>query len=82
MKLTNPTNNQQAGMARAAKRKAKADAARIQRLYGERCSGIQINVMDIGKVFKVAERAMADSDISDNDLGDLIAAYVNEIRVN
>jgi hypothetical protein len=67
----------------AAKKQKKLNDARIQRLYGQRCSGIQIDIMDIGKVFKVAERAMAQQpDISDEQLGSEIAAYVEQIRKN
>jgi hypothetical protein len=70
---------------RAANRKAKAqkkkDDARIQRLYTARCSGIQINIMDIGKVFKVAEAGIV-AGMDDATLGDVIFAYVNEIRQN
>jgi hypothetical protein len=64
------------------KKQKKLNEQRIQRLYGQRCSGVQINIMDIGKVFKVAENAIAASDISDEDLGNMIAAYVDEIRQN
>lgn len=62
------------------KKQKKLNEQRIQRLYSQRCSGIEINIMDIGKVFKVAENAIAASDISDEDLGNLIYAYTNEIR--
>lgn len=62
---------------------AKLNDARINALYCQRCSGVQINVMDIGRVFKVANQAIVQQpDIDDADLGDEIVAFVNTIRCN
>jgi hypothetical protein len=58
----------------------KADA-RINRVYAQRCSGIEVNIMDIGKVFKVGQQAIAEG-ADDAALGDRIAAYVETIRQN
>ena len=56
---------------------------RIEALYYQRCSGIQINVMDIGRVFKAGHTAIATKpDIDDAALGDAIAAFVETIRKN
>lgn len=56
---------------------------RIERLYYARCSGIQIGIMDIGKVFKAGYDAIAaNENITDVALGDTIAAYVETIRHN
>jgi len=43
------------------KRKSKADTVRdrqIEAAYRARCCGIQINIMDIGKVFKEGRRLL------------------------
>lgn len=59
---------------------AKADA-RIQRIYGERCSGVQISVLDIDRIFTVGREAIEAGD-DDQALGDKIAALVETIRMN
>jgi hypothetical protein len=61
------------------KRQKKLNDQRIQRLYSARCSGIQIDIMDIGKVFAVAEAGIV-AGLDDQGLGDVIFAYVNGIR--
>jgi len=62
---------------------AKLNDERINRLCGQRCSGVQISIMDIPKVFKVANQAIVENaEISDQALGDKIAEYVNTIRKN
>ena len=64
-----------------AKQQAKLNEARVNRAYSTRCSGVQINVMDIGKVFKEGEKAIAEG-ADDQVLGDRIAAFVETIRHN
>lgn len=61
------------------KRQQNADAARIQRIYGQRCSGITIPILKTVDVFKVGEAAIAQG-ADDAALGDAIAAYVETIR--
>jgi hypothetical protein len=50
----------------------------IEEAYYARCSGISIDIMDIGKVFRVGRRAY-DAGL---DVGDAVAAYVETIRKN
>jgi hypothetical protein len=56
---------------------------RIERAYGAKCSGVQIDIMDIGKVFKVGQGFLANyPDATDQQLADRIAAFVETIRKN
>lgn len=68
------------------KRKSKADALRdkrVERLYYARCNGVQIDIMDIGRVFDTGRNAIAANPaITDAALGDAIAAFVQTIRHN
>jgi hypothetical protein len=67
----------------ANKKQKKLDEARINKAYTSRCSGIQISIMDIGKVFKAGEEALANNlDVSDEMLGDIIFDFVQTIRKN
>lgn len=63
------------------KRQQNAADKRIDAMYRLRCSGIQIDIMDIGKVFKVGYAAV-ERGAGDKELGDDIAAYVETIRKN
>jgi hypothetical protein len=56
----------------------KALDRQIERVYGQRCHGIQIDIYDIGKVFAVGRMAA----IEGRDIGDAIAAFVETIRKN
>jgi hypothetical protein len=60
------------------KRELKERERRIERAYYARCSGVQINVMDIFKVFRCGADAIA-AGASDAELGDKIAAFVASI---
>lgn len=59
----------------------KANERRIDTAYRAKCCGIGINIMDIGKVFKVGTVAIAEG-ADDGVLGDKIAAFVETIRKN
>lgn len=64
-----------------AKQQEKANDKRIESLYHQRCYGIQIDIMDIAKVFAAGKQAIA-AGVDDQDLGDAIAAFVQTIRKN
>jgi hypothetical protein len=64
-----------------AKRKKNPTDVRIERVYYANCSGIQINVMDIGKVFDVGRKAIADG-ADDAMLTARVVAFVETIRHN
>lgn len=60
---------------------SKADKAldrEIDKLYRENCTNIQINIMDIPRVFAEARKARAEG----RDMKDAIIAFVNSIRKN
>jgi hypothetical protein len=64
-------------------RQLKAAEKRVEKSYYARCSEIQIDIMDIGKVFKSGVAAIvANPGISDAELGDAVYAYVQTIRRN
>lgn len=52
---------------------------RVERAYYRTCSGVQINVLDIGKVF-TAGRAALDAGADETGLEAAIVAFVNTIR--
>jgi len=71
--------------ARKEKNMTKAEEKKIDKkvesLYYQRCSGIQINIMDIGAVFKVG-KAAALAGLSDEQIGNEIFNFVQTIRKN
>jgi hypothetical protein len=63
-------------------RQSKADKLidqRIERAYYKTCEGVQINIMDIGKVFEFGKLCVARGD-TDAELGTAIRGYVDTLR--
>jgi len=57
--------------------------ARIDRVYRRHCSGVQVNIMDIPKIFAVGHKAIADMPhITDDQLAIIITGYVATICKN
>ena len=65
-------------MARQSKKQVRS---RIERAYYASCTGVQIDIMDIGKVFRVGETAVAEG-ADDDALKSKIRAFVETIRKN
>lgn len=55
--------------------------ARVERAYYDTCSGIQIDIMDIGKVFQAGRNAIKDG-VDDETLRKVIRNFVESIRKN
>lgn len=56
---------------------------RVEAAYYARCRGIQINVMDISKVFDAGKKAIAsDPTITDEALAEAVFAFVQTIAKN
>lgn len=66
-----------------AKRAAAAERTRIERAYYASCSGIQISILDIGKVFEKGSALIAANPTIDDDaLSQGIYDFVQTIRKN
>jgi len=64
-------------------RAVKAAEKRTEKAYYKSCSGIQISVMDIGKVFKAGREAIfANPAISEDELQKVVFDFVQTIRKN
>jgi hypothetical protein len=66
---------------RGARSRERAIDARINRLYGQRCSGWQIDIMDIPKIFAAGRTTVnINPDITDEQLGDAIQYFTQQLR--
>lgn len=63
------------------KKAKKAQDARINSAYCKFCSGLQINIMDITKVFREGERLIA-AGVDDAALGAGLRAFTEVIAQN
>lgn len=54
----------------------------VERCYYDTCSGIQINIMDISKVFAAGRAAYAEGVTDPDELGARVRAFVETIRKN
>ena len=63
------------------KKELKARDKRIERAYYKTCSGIQINIFDISKVFKAGHAAL-DAGADEAGLEKAIFEFVQTIRQN
>jgi len=63
------------------KRQQKQIDKRIERAYYATCSGVQINIMDIGKVFDAGRKALAEG-ADEAGLKTAIVEFVETIRQN
>jgi hypothetical protein len=61
--------------------KVSASDRLIERIYRQSCSGVQIDIMDIDKVFSVGHAGIADG-LSVTDLTKVIVDFVQTIRKN
>jgi hypothetical protein len=68
-------------MTRKEKAEKKAIEQRIDLAYRRSCDRIQISVLDIGKVFEVGRKAIAEG-VDDAELEKRIRAFVETIRKN
>lgn len=68
-------------MRRKQSRAEKIADRRIDEAYRRGCSGVQIDIMDIGKVFKAGYAAI-DTGADDSELEKAIVAFVETIRKN
>ena len=60
------------------KKEQKLREQRIERVFGRYCNGIQIDIMDIGKVLKEGER-LIDQGLNDDDMGTLLCVFVTKL---
>ena len=65
----------------SAKKQALFNDKRIDVAYRNRCSGIQIDIMDISKVFREGQKAI-DNGADDVTLSQVIFDFVQTIRKN
>jgi hypothetical protein len=73
--------NKEGNMATLTKRQQKKIDRRVEVAYYATCSGIQINIMDIGRVFAVGREALRDG-ADEELLRSTIRKFVEQIRKN
>lgn len=59
----------------------KAKEARVSRAYARGCEGVQVSIMDLGKIFALGMSTIEEG-VDDAELEKRIAAYVETIRKN
>jgi hypothetical protein len=64
------------------KKEQKAMKTRVERAYYAGCSGIAINIMDIGKVFAFGEEYIRRMSPTDEELKDAIFLFVRGLAVD
>lgn len=62
-------------------RAEKAADRRIDKVYRENCANIQVDMMDIPRIFGVGREAIK-SGVDDDGLKTLIVAFVQSVRKN
>ncbi len=68
-------------MRKATKRQMKAMEEKVEQAYYANCSGIQINIMDIGKVFAAGTKALQEG-ATDEGMAKAVVDFVETIRKN
>ena len=63
------------------KKQKKAIDRRVEKAFYDTCSGVQISVLDIGKVFDAGRVAVADG-ADDDALRAAVVEFVNTVRKN
>ena len=81
--MTGPMKALVAKRAEILRKKREQDAIdkRVERAYYATCSGVHIDIMDIGKVFEVGRRAIAEGK-DDGEVALAICQFVATIRKN
>lgn len=66
-----------------AKQQLEINRKRVDRAYNSTCHGVQVSIMDLGKIMDHGlEVIKANPAISDDDLGAAVSAFVGTIRKN
>jgi hypothetical protein len=81
------TSKYQQSLKKAARKASSIADKQIERLYYRHCSGVQIDIMDINKVFLAGHAAIAKAhetgiNITEDELAKVIVDFVQTIRKN
>ena len=61
----------------------KRQEKRIEQLYCKHCSGVEIDIMDIGRIFDTGRNALAQNPaLTDDELSKVIVDFVQTVRKN